>query len=57
MAKSSGGIWKANPRPITNSDPNGWKDGNYGLNTVECAEGEGENKGIREGAPKEASSK
>ena len=51
---NNGKMWKANPRPITNSDPTGWRDGDYGLNTVECAYPEGTNKGIRSGAPKEA---
>jgi len=52
-------IWRANPKPITNSDPTGWQDGNYGYRTVqnaeEAEEGIGEvNKGVRPGAPKEA---
>jgi hypothetical protein len=52
-------IWRADPKPITSSDPTGWQDGNFGFRSVrhdeEAEEGSSDvNKGIRPGAPKEA---
>jgi hypothetical protein len=57
--KNVNGRWIANPKPITSSDPTGWRDGDFGLNTVLCAEEAEEgttdtNKGVRNGAPQEA---
>jgi len=51
-------IYRANPKPITRSDPTGWQDGNFGFRTVQCEEDAEEpndvNKGVRPGAPTEA---